>query len=82
VIASSITLASMYGAPTLTGTNITDVPATAVAAGELIVTVVPYKNADCDSLTPVGEGEWCYDTTLHKMFTSTSTAAGGFEALH
>ena len=35
VIASSITLSAMYGAPTLTGTNITGIPAASIDAGSL-----------------------------------------------
>ena len=34
-IVSSVTLASMYGAPTLTGTNFTGIPTTAISAGNL-----------------------------------------------
>lgn len=35
VIASSITLAAMYGAPTITGRNITAIPATSISSGSL-----------------------------------------------
>lgn len=40
VIASSITLAAMYGAPTLTGTNITSIPAASINAGALGTSVI------------------------------------------
>lgn len=39
-IVSSITLASMYGAPALTGTNITSIPASSINAGSLGASVI------------------------------------------
>lgn len=64
------------------GANLTALTAANISGGTLGITVKPYSSADCEALTPAAEGEWCYDTALHKLSISTSTNAGGFEPVH
>jgi hypothetical protein len=74
-----MTSSKLSGAlPAVSGASLTSLTAANISGGTLGITVVPYSSADCEALTPVGEGEFCYDTTLHVMNASTSTAPGGF----
>ena len=67
--------------PAISGASLTALTAANISAGSLIIGVGPYQSANCESLTPAAEGKWCYDTTLHTLSISTSTAAGGFAPL-
>lgn len=51
-------------------------------SGTMPIAVVFTSNADCDSLTPAAVAELCYDTGANTLWVSTSTAAGGFAAMH
>lgn len=74
VIASSVAVSAVQ-----------DVSIVAVSAskltGALPLALLTYVSSDCEALTPAAEGEFCYDSTLHVMNASTSTAAGGFSPL-
>jgi hypothetical protein len=74
-----MTSSKLSGAlPAISGASLTSLTAANISGGTFGVTVVPFSSADCEALTPTGEGQFCYDTVLHVMNASTSTAQGGF----